>query len=492
MVYDELLSIDSKIIECPISNERVTDPCVAEPCGHLFDKQSITTWFEQSNACPICRIGIVSLVSLPWMKEILNTTNEPTTQPTNEPTNDPTTEQPNARDTNTIRCLECFEYCPIETYESHLRVCENRPIACKNRVVGCEETPSLVRLVDHTAWCDIDKRDNYARIGEMLLRSPKLFRQIHKGLYESTVARSVVIEYGSSGETNYYTHGYVVPLRDNATFITELFDNRGFDEYSLFGIVTYDESLNEMVVCRKYRLDAIIESESLRVANNKYIVFQDNTGLRVYDIQTKLLHDFLCESNDIENIVLNGDRLFVLYCNQFCSLSLPSFELHTTDYIGTTFTFTTSTECYIGTDTGCIFHLTYSNSNTHPIHRSMQMYGNIVSTTYSREDDTYYTLTNLALRCLKNNKIISYWFDYGIASQFSTTAHIIPFSGVVVCLRQDGRLLSIHRRTRNVIELAKRVQFIEKFERDKIIVLLDYEIKIMRLSIDDNDLMMMS
>lgn len=44
--------------QCPVCIEKITGKGLKLPCGHIFDKNCVTTWLKQHNSCPVCRKGI--------------------------------------------------------------------------------------------------------------------------------------------------------------------------------------------------------------------------------------------------------------------------------------------------------------------------------------------------------------------------------------------------------------------------------------------------
>lgn len=51
-----------KHIECPITNETVIDPVVAD-CGHSYEKAKIQEWKNRSSTCPTRGEGACNSIS---------------------------------------------------------------------------------------------------------------------------------------------------------------------------------------------------------------------------------------------------------------------------------------------------------------------------------------------------------------------------------------------------------------------------------------------
>ena len=44
--------------QCPVCMEDIVKKGLKLPCGHIFDRNCVTTWLKQHNSCPVCRKGI--------------------------------------------------------------------------------------------------------------------------------------------------------------------------------------------------------------------------------------------------------------------------------------------------------------------------------------------------------------------------------------------------------------------------------------------------
>jgi ankyrin repeat protein len=59
------------ILECPISNETMTNPYIVAPCGHSFQKEWIEDWKARDNSCPIDRTVITSLAPNRQLQDLI-------------------------------------------------------------------------------------------------------------------------------------------------------------------------------------------------------------------------------------------------------------------------------------------------------------------------------------------------------------------------------------------------------------------------------------
>lgn len=54
----EEVDVNKEDCKCSICMDNINDKGLKLPCGHVFDKECVTTWLKQHDSCPVCRKGI--------------------------------------------------------------------------------------------------------------------------------------------------------------------------------------------------------------------------------------------------------------------------------------------------------------------------------------------------------------------------------------------------------------------------------------------------
>jgi hypothetical protein len=185
-IFNELVFVDKIEYDCTICLNVCNMTVSLKPCGHIFCKNCILRWAENSSSCPNCKIKFDEILDSPWhdskiigmkVKCIYNTTG-------------------------------CNYVCSLRNIEEHIKNCTYGPIECK---FNCKQKFSSSEINDHYNICN-------NRTVSCILNCNKAIRYCDMNNHLQQVCDNVLINCDNNGCTMNFLRKDKLQHIDNCSY----------------------------------------------------------------------------------------------------------------------------------------------------------------------------------------------------------------------------------------------------------------------------------